>query len=69
MGQYVKLNLCKCGVRPKIERFCGWWHIECPKCGFHTREPFGPNASPGAIVWGYLTRREAAEAWNKETST
>lgn len=65
MSEYVKLLPCKCGNRPKVTRFCGWWHIECPRCGFHTEEPFCPNCAPNVTVWGYLTRREAATSWNK----
>lgn len=54
-----KLEKCRCGTRPAITRFCGWWHIECPTCGFRTKEPMGCT-----WVWGYNTRREATGAWN-----
>lgn len=60
MSEYIKPNLCKCGAKPKFERLCGWWHIECPKCHNAPHEKTGCTE-----VWGYNTRREAAEAWNK----
>lgn len=64
MGKYVRLAACPCGGRPKIERLAGWWHIECKSCGFHSKEPDGVT-----FVWGYNTRREASEAWNKAAAT
>lgn len=52
--------LCTCGSKPKFERVCGWWHIECPKCGNTPREKMGCTT-----IYGYNTRREAVDAWNR----
>ena len=56
----AELKPCKCGGRPKFERFCGWWHIECKKCGEYPVEYFGVSR-----VWGWNTKREAVAAWNR----
>lgn len=54
------LPSCVCGGRPKIERFCGWWHIECGECHRYPAERFG-----SVRVWGWNTRKEAIDAWER----
>ena len=56
----MELNLCECGKKPSVYRCYGWWHIECSACHNTTHEAIGRGE-----VWGYNTRREATEAWNR----
>ena len=58
-----ELKPCACGGSPKVEKFCGWWHIECKKCGEYPFEYM--KGSRTERVWGWNTRKEATEAWNR----
>ena len=55
-----ELNKCECGAKPRVYRSYGWWHIECPACHNTTHESMGCTD-----VWGYNTRKEATDAWNR----